>query len=60
MGSKTDELIEEILNYTKTSRPEKDGGEVFYPGENTLRNRAKSLREGVWVDERVWEKVKYL
>jgi len=60
IGSKTDELIEEILNYTKTSRPEKEGGEVFYPGENTLRTRAKSLQEGVWVEENIWEKVRNL
>jgi 3-dehydro-L-gulonate 2-dehydrogenase len=60
IGTKTDELIEEILNYTKTSKCEKDGGEVFYPGENTLRNRAKSLKDGVWVDENIWEKVRNL
>ena len=57
VGTKTDELIEEIMKYTKTSRPEKEGGEVFYPGENTLRTREKSLKEGVWVDEGIWEKV---
>jgi 3-dehydro-L-gulonate 2-dehydrogenase len=57
IGTKTDELIEEILKYTKTSRPEKDDGEIFYPGENTLRTRGKSMKEGVWVDELIWGKV---
>jgi len=42
----TSQLIEEIIGYTKTSRPEHEGGSIFYPGENTLRTREKSLRDG--------------
>jgi 3-dehydro-L-gulonate 2-dehydrogenase len=53
----TSQLIEEIISYTKTSRPEHESGSVFYPGENTLRTREKSLKDGVWVDEAIWEKV---
>jgi 3-dehydro-L-gulonate 2-dehydrogenase len=56
-GLETENLIEEIINYTKSSRPEHEGGSIFYPGENTLRTREKSLKEGVWVDEKIWEKV---
>jgi 3-dehydro-L-gulonate 2-dehydrogenase len=50
-------LIEEIISYTKTSRPISEQDAIFYPGENTLRTREKSLKEGVWVDEEIWEKV---
>jgi 3-dehydro-L-gulonate 2-dehydrogenase len=50
-------IIEEIISYTKTSRPEKESGSISYPGENTLRTREKSLKEGVLVDERIWEQV---
>ncbi|MBS1524652.1 MAG: 3-dehydro-L-gulonate 2-dehydrogenase [Bacteroidetes bacterium] len=53
-------LIDEIIAYAKSSRPEKEGGSILYPGENALWNREKSLREGVWVDEKIWEKVKVL
>ncbi|MDR3694363.1 3-dehydro-L-gulonate 2-dehydrogenase [Mucilaginibacter sp.] len=53
----TAQLIEEIISYTKTSRPVDEGGSISYPGENTLRTREKSLKEGVWVDEKIWEKV---
>ncbi len=53
----TAHLIEEIIAYTKTSRPEHEGGSISYPGENTLRTREKSLKEGVLVDEAIWEKV---
>ncbi|MGZ3749719.1 MAG: 3-dehydro-L-gulonate 2-dehydrogenase [Mucilaginibacter sp.] len=59
-GVKTANLIEEIINYTKSSRPEKTGGSIYYPGENTLRTREKSINEGVWVDERIWKKVQGL
>jgi 3-dehydro-L-gulonate 2-dehydrogenase len=53
----TENIIEEIISYTKTSRPEREGGSISYPGENTLRIREKSLKEGVLVDERIWEQV---
>jgi len=53
----TAQLIDEIISYTKTSRPVEEGGSISYPGENTLRTREKSLKEGVWVDEKIWEKV---
>lgn len=57
---KTEALIEDILAYTKSSRAEKEDGGIYYPGENTLRTREKSLKEGVWVDEKIWEKVQKL
>ncbi len=57
-GVQTETLIENIIEYTKSSRPEKEGGHIYYPGENTLRTREKSLKEGIWVDEKIWEKVK--
>jgi len=53
----TAHLIEEIIGYAKSSRHVKDGQPIFYPGENTLLTRKKSMAEGVWVDERIWEKV---
>ncbi|HVS90653.1 MAG TPA: 3-dehydro-L-gulonate 2-dehydrogenase [Mucilaginibacter sp.] len=56
-SGQTSELINDIIAYAKSSRPEKEGGSIFYPGENALRTREKSMKEGVWVDERVWEKV---
>ncbi|RYU90816.1 3-dehydro-L-gulonate 2-dehydrogenase [Mucilaginibacter terrigena] len=52
-------LINEILVYTKSSAAEGDN-EILFPGENMLRVREQSLKEGVWVDEEVWEKVRGL
>jgi len=53
----TEQVIDEIISFTKTSRPEHEGGSISYPGENTLKTRKKSLKEGVLVDKRIWEKV---
>jgi len=58
--AQTDYLIEEIISYSKTSTPESEGKSIAYPGENTLKTREKSLKEGVWVDERIWAQVKAL
>ncbi|HWD88522.1 MAG TPA: 3-dehydro-L-gulonate 2-dehydrogenase [Mucilaginibacter sp.] len=60
IGIKNMELIEQILDYAKSSRLLQEGHDILYPGENTLRTREKSMKDGVWVDERIWEKVKAL
>jgi len=53
----TEGLIEEIINYTKTSIPEHEGAAISYPGEGTIKTREKNLAEGVPVDERIWNEV---
>jgi len=53
-------LIEEIITYTKSGLPESEGKTISYPGENTLRTRERSMKEGVFVNERIWEDVKNL
>lgn len=50
-------LIEEILHYTKNSTPDKPGGRISYPGENTLRTRLQSEKEGVPVNEEIWSQL---
>lgn len=53
----TTALIEEIIAYTKTSSPEHEGVTISYPGENTLLTRERNLRDGVLVDEKIWNTV---
>jgi 3-dehydro-L-gulonate 2-dehydrogenase len=53
----TTQLIEDIISYAKSSRPVKEGQPIFYPGENALLTRQKSMEKGVWVDEKIWETV---
>lgn len=47
-------LIAGILEYTKSESPQ----EISFPGENTYRTRLENLRDGVPVNEEMWEKVK--
>lgn len=55
-NEQNESLIEQILSFTKTSATE-DGSEVLYPGENMLRTRERSLKDGVKVDEEIWNEV---
>lgn len=50
-------LIEQILDYTKSSRSQNPDKPVAYPGENTLKTRARNLKEGIPVDEEIWKLV---
>lgn len=52
------ELIEEIIAYTKTSKPTEPGDEITYPGERTMKRRAENLRDGIPVNEEIWKEVK--
>lgn len=52
----TQNLIEQIISYTKTSVTGPDN-RVQYPGEGTLKIREQNLKEGIPVDEAIWEQV---
>ncbi|MBD1383861.1 3-dehydro-L-gulonate 2-dehydrogenase [Mucilaginibacter rigui] len=56
-NGKNASLIEEIISYTKSNE---DGNEILFPGENMLRTREQSLKEGILVDEKAWEVLKGL
>lgn len=49
------QLIDEILAYTRSATPVQEGRAVRYPGEGTLRTREKNLKEGIPVNEKIWE-----
>jgi 3-dehydro-L-gulonate 2-dehydrogenase len=50
-------LIEEIIQYTKSSEPVDKGSSIKYPGEQTIQRRSKSETEGVEVNEAIWQEV---
>jgi len=39
------------------AHPDHEGGRVSYPGQRTIADRARSMKEGVSVDEAVWAQV---
>ncbi len=53
----TARLVEQILAFTKSSRPDKEGSSIAYPGENTLKTWIKNTKEGIPVREDIWNKV---
>lgn len=58
--SVNERIINEIISYAKSSAVIDESSSVRYPGESTLRQRHKSLSEGVYVNEKIWEEVKKL
>ncbi|WP_295773299.1 3-dehydro-L-gulonate 2-dehydrogenase [uncultured Mucilaginibacter sp.] len=53
----TAQLIEQIIDFTKTSKLEDESNKVRYPGESTLRTREQNSKEGIPVDKEIWKKV---
>ena len=51
------QLIEQIITYTKSSRPENAEKPISYPGENTLTTRIRNLKEGIPVNSTIWNQV---
>ena len=60
----TQEFIDKALGATVTqlnsSVPDRETGEVYYPGEQSLKTRHENLKNGIPVDDGVWNKVKEL
>lgn len=52
-----DKLLDEIINFTKDVEPMHAEDKIYYPGERSSQTRAKNLKEGILVDEGIWEKI---
>lgn len=50
-------IVEDILSDLKQSRPDKEGGEVMYPGELSARTMEENRRLGIPVVEERWQQV---
>jgi 3-dehydro-L-gulonate 2-dehydrogenase len=55
-----DNAFGETIHQIKSSVPAKEGSEIFYPGEQSLKTRKENNELGIPVDDEVWEKVKML
>ena len=42
------------------TEPEREGGHVTCPGERTAATRARNLKEGIVVDEQIWQQIQDL
>lgn len=48
-------LIENILSYTKSSKTTEPNGHIYYPGERTLLIRNENKKNGIPVNEKIWD-----
>jgi len=55
-----DNALSETIAQLKSSVPVKENGEIFYPGEQSLKTRHENMQLGIPVDDGVWAKVKAL
>jgi 3-dehydro-L-gulonate 2-dehydrogenase len=55
-----DQAIEETIIQLKNTSPANEGGEIYYPGEQSQKVRHENMELGIPVDDSVWAKVKEL
>lgn len=56
----SEHIIDEVIDYAKSSDVVDEGSSIRYPGESTLRTRQRSLEEGVYVNDEIWRQVQAL
>ncbi len=50
-------LINEIINYTQDVAPMQPGARIYYPGERSLETTQNHLKQGIPVNEMVWNNI---
>jgi 3-dehydro-L-gulonate 2-dehydrogenase len=50
----------ELIDYIKTSQPAFPGSEILYPGERTLKTRLNNSKNGIPVNDNVWNSIQGL
>ncbi|MRI00557.1 3-dehydro-L-gulonate 2-dehydrogenase [Kriegella sp. EG-1] len=55
--NKHKELVDEIINHVTSAMPEKEGGTIEYPGSQTRKRRAQHMKDGIVVNDDVWNKL---
>jgi 3-dehydro-L-gulonate 2-dehydrogenase len=53
----TDNLLNEIIDFMHEVPPIHGGGRTYYPGERTLATRKDHLKNGIPVDDTIWERI---
>jgi 3-dehydro-L-gulonate 2-dehydrogenase len=55
-----DNVLQQTIQQIKNSVPDEFSSQVFYPGERTLLTRNENLKNGIPVDDGIWNEVKRL
>lgn len=54
------DIVSQIIEDYKSSKPFQHQGEVVYPGERVVSIRNENLKNGIPVHKKVWEQISYL
>jgi len=55
-----EKTVQKIVSDYKNSTPDESGSEIRYPGERVLHTRKENLKNGIPVNETVWEEIRNL
>lgn len=55
--NKSDEMIEEILNYIKSASTAENIESIMYPGERAYITRDENLKKGIPINREIWKKI---
>jgi 3-dehydro-L-gulonate 2-dehydrogenase len=55
-----DKILEETIQQIKLSEPANENGNIYYPGEQSLKTRLENMELGIPVDDDVWAEVQKL
>jgi 3-dehydro-L-gulonate 2-dehydrogenase len=55
-----DQALQETIEQLKSSVPADENGEIFYPGEQSLKTRNENMELGIPGDDGIWANVKAL
>jgi 3-dehydro-L-gulonate 2-dehydrogenase len=50
-------LSDKIIQYTKSSAPVSDNEQILYPGEKTVATRQRNEKQGIPVNEDIWQEI---
>ena len=50
-------ILESTINQLGNAEPVEDGGKIYYPGQRTAQTREQNSKNGIVVDETVWNEV---
>jgi 3-dehydro-L-gulonate 2-dehydrogenase len=54
------QILEETILQVKSSEPSIENGNIYYPGEQSLKTRLENIKFGIPVDDDIWAEVQKL
>lgn len=54
----SDQIIDTVLDYIKSSTRENDSRDIMYPGEGSIKTREENLEKGIPVNPDIWNAIK--